>query len=276
MRRAALFAVFAVSSARAARASEIVVVAPESPMPPYQEALQGVCDALGACPPVLSPGASLPRDAKVVIALGARAARRSYPAGEVLVTALTPGFAARLHAAAGSVVRVQMDYTPEEFARRLRQLKPDSHRAVVLWSQESSRRYAEAVRAAAAPLDLEVLPVQVARPDEVPSLLRSLPDSDALWLAPDPDLVTLTTFDAAREYALSRGITFFAPAPGLAGRGADPGLTPAFRDSGLRAGEAAREILSGRVPPEMTYPDGSASDPKPQMVSTATSTANPH
>lgn len=80
MRHAALLAVIAAAACLNARASEIVVVEPESLMPPYQEALKGVCDALGACPAVLTPSEDLPKDARVVIALGGRAARRRYPA----------------------------------------------------------------------------------------------------------------------------------------------------------------------------------------------------
>jgi len=272
MPRRLLLAALLAPAAGPARAGEIVVVAPDAPMAPYQEALQGVCDALGACPPVLkaSDGPDLPADARVVIALGGRAARLRYPAREMLVTALTPGFEARARSDAGPVVRVSLTYAPDDFARRLKRLKPDARRAVLLWSRPASGRFARAVRAAAAPLGLIAIPVQVEDPDDMPALLRALPGADAVWLAPDPDLVTPTLFDAAREYARSRGAAFFAPAPGLAGQGADPGLAPSFRDAGLRAGAAARDALAGAPAADEAYPDEGPEDQRAMIVSSKT------
>ena len=257
--------------AGSARAGEIVVVAPEAPMLPYQEALQGVCDALGACPPVLKAADALqiPPEVRVIIALGGRAARLRYPAHATLVTALTPGFDAR-PGREGSVVHVRLTFSPSEFARKLKLLQPNVRRAVLLWSEPTSGRYTSAVRVAAAALGWEAVPVQVPDPEDIPALLRSLPAADAVWLAPDPGLVTRMTFDAAREYARTRGAAFFAPAPGLADRGADPGLAPSFRAAGLRAGMAARETLGTERVPEDAYPDDAPADTKILLVSTKT------
>lgn len=261
--------------APSARAADIVAVAPAAPMPPYQEALQGVCDALGACPPVLTAanGLVLPADARVVIALGGRAARLRYPARATLVTALTPGFDARAGEGDGPVVRVRLTYAPDEFVRRLKAAKPEARRALLLWSRPASGRFARAAAAAATPLGLTAIPVEVADFGDVPALLRSLPDADALWLAPDPGLVTPTLFDAAREIARGRGMTFFAPAPGLAERGADPALAPAFRAAGLAAGAAAREALAGLPAADEAYPRDFPDEARSLLVSSRTRVA---
>jgi len=278
MKRARILAVcaaLAALGARAARAGEIVVVTPEAPMPPYQEALQGICDALGACPLVLLANRKLeiPSDARVVIAVGGRAARLRYPARIALITALAPGYDAR---SGGTVVHVRLTYSPEEFARRLRKLLPDARRAVLLWSEPLSGAFAREVRAAAAPLGLEALPVELADADELPVALRGLPAADAIWLSPDPGLVTATTFDAVREYARTRGAVFYAPAPGLAARGADAGLAPSFREAGFRAGAAAREVLSAKGSPREEYPDEPVEEPKSlPLVSTRTLVQTP-
>jgi ABC-type uncharacterized transport system substrate-binding protein len=261
-----------------AAAAPVVVVAPETGAAPYQEALQGVCDALGACPPVLpasSARLSIPADTRVVIALGGRAARRSYPARAALVTALVPGFEARTAPEDGSVTRVPLEYSPAEFARRLKELKPGAKRIVLLWSADASGRYAAAVREAAAGAGFEAVEARAEEADEIPSLLRALPDADAVWLAPDPELVTPVTFDAVREYAQSRGAAFFSPAPGLCGRGALPGLAPSFREAGLRAGAAARALLDGGRPEAEAYPGGAAADVKGLVVSSRTTVQQP-
>jgi hypothetical protein len=261
---------------RAARAGEIVVVTPESPMAPYQEALQGVCDALGSCPPVLTAGRKLaiPPEARIVIALGGRAARLSYPARVALVTALVPGYDARPTEA---VVHVRLTYSPREFARRIRRHQPEARRALLLWSTAQSGAYARDVRAAAAELGLDAVPVEVSDVEELPALLRGLPASEAVWLAPDAGLVTASTFDAVREYARMRGAVFYAPAAGLAARGADAELAPSFREAGLRAGIAAREILSGAPSPSEEYPDQASEDVKTSapLVSTRTLVETP-
>jgi hypothetical protein len=250
--------------AGAARAGQIVVVAPESPSGPYKEALQGVCDSLGACPPVLAAGedVDIPSDARVVIALGGRAARRRYPSSITLVTALSPGYEARARAGSGPVVRVRMTLAPDDFIRRLMSLKPEAKSAALLWSEPASGRFAEEVRAAAAPLGVAVRLVRVSDPDAVPALLRGLPPTDALWLAPDSALVTPTTFDAACEYARSTAVSFFAPAPALAARCGLAGLAPDFRSAGLRAGSAAREALAGTALEADAYPQ-TATAPEP-------------
>jgi hypothetical protein len=103
-------------------------------------------------------------------------------------------------------------------------------------------------------------------PEELPALLRSLPPSDALWLAPDPALVTPTTFAAACEYARSRGVPYFAPAPGLTERGATPGLAPDFLAAGLRAAAAARVALAGGGVLEEAFPAAESSQPLAAMI----------
>jgi len=274
MRLLLLAAVPLLASAAAARAADVVVVAPESPSGPYREALQGVCDALGSCPPVLAAGDELPDAVRVVVALGGRAARQHYPARVALVTALTPGFEARPRSGSGAVARVRMTFSPENFARRLQALKPGGRSAALLWSEPASRRFSEAVREAARRLGLSVTTVEVDEADSVPKLLRSLPAVDSLWLSPDSALVTPMVFDAACEYARSARVAFFAPAPALAERCGLAGLAPDFRAAGLRAGAAAREALSGQLPETEVYPAPPGGDSSNDVVaSTKTSTS---
>ena len=270
-----LLAAALLAFAAASRAGEIVVVMPKTRSSPYNDALQGVCDALGACPTVLSAGEDLeiPADARVVIALGGRAARAPIPARALLVTGLTPGYEARARPGSGPVVRVRLTLAPEAFVRRLLALQPSGKSAALLWSEPASGRFAEAVRLSGLSLGLAVRTIKVVEPDSVPALLRGLRQTDALWLAPDSALVTPTTFDAACEYARSAGISFFAPAPALATRCGLAGLAPDFRSVGLRAGEAAREALAGGPPLEDAYPAAPGSGPVTDIVaSTKTQT----
>ena len=261
-----LAAIASLSTAALARSADVVVVAPESPSGPYRQALQGVCDALGACPPVLTPADEIPAGARVVIALGGRAARQRYSPRIALVTSLTPGYEARTRLGSGPVTRVRMTFSPEDFARRLLVLQPGGRSAALLWSEPCSRRFSEEVRQAAQRLGLSVKTVEVAEPDEAPKLLRGLPPVDSLWLAPDSALVTPMVFDAACEFVRLSKVSFFAPAPALAERCGLAGLAPDFRAAGLRAGAAARQALSGELPEADAYPAPPGTDPQADVI----------
>ncbi|MBI3564218.1 MAG: hypothetical protein HY079_03365 [Elusimicrobia bacterium] len=265
-RRLALAAV--VLAAANARAADVVVVAPDQPTGPYAEAFKGVCDALGVCPPLLPPSAALPPGTRVVVALGGHAARKRLPAKTVLITALCPGFEARRGDADAPLVRVRLTPSPAEFVRRLQRLSPRTKRVAMLWDAEASGRYAAEVRDAARARGVEVVATEVAESGDLPGALRSLPDVDAIWLAPDPDLVTPGVFAEVAEAARARGAAFFSPAPGLTHAGADAGLAPTFRAAGLRAGQAAREALTARPASEAVYPDDAAEPPPALFVST--------
>lgn len=250
-RRLALAALLAAVPASAA---DVVVVAPEPMTGPYAEAFKGVCDALGACPPRLAPGDEVPEGTRAVIALGGRAARQRLPAKTVLVTALTPGFEARRPGDA-PLVRVRMTPSPADFVKRLLRLRPDAKRLALFWSSDTSGRFSTAVLEEGRGKGLDVVGVEVGSAADLPASLRSAPKMDALWLAPDPELVTPEVFAEVAECARARGATFYSPAPGLTDHDADPGLAPSFRAAGASAGAAAREALAGRLNGGAVYPE---------------------
>jgi hypothetical protein len=240
-----------------AAAGDVVVVAPPSPSAPYAEALAGICEALGYCPPVVTNTGVPPMTAEVrsVIALGGKAARLAFPSGIRLVTLLTPGYSVRRK---GSVSRVKLTYSPADFVKRLAALKPGVRSISLLWSDRESESYALAVGREALSQGIIAHAVHCADASDLPSLLRSLPPRDAVWISPDPSLVTPLAFDAAREYARNLSTIFFAPAPGLASRGAQAGLAPSFLAAGRRAAQAAKQAPSDAPVDEDVYPDEAA------------------
>lgn len=255
------FAAAVLLAAGLARAADVAVVAPHPPTGPYAEAFQGVCDGLGACPPLLAPSDEIPPGTRVIVALGGRAARKRLPAKTVMVIALSPGFEPRREDGDAPLVRVRLTPSPAEFVRRLLLRRPQTRRIALLWDEPASGRYAAAVRAAARARGVEVILIEVAEAGDLPAALRSLPDVDALWLAPDPELVTPGVFAAVAECARARDAAFFSPAPGLASGGADTSLAPTFRAAGLRAGAAARAALTAAPAEDAVYPDENPSDP---------------
>lgn len=249
-------------------AGEVVVVMPQSRTAPHEEALLGVCEALGGCPETRPTGAALPEDARVVVAIGGEAARQRYPAELTLVTALCPGLEARPYASDGPVVRVRMSPSPADFASALRSRLPQAQRVALFWSARVRGRYVRELRAVLASSGVTADVRRLQSPDDLPSLLRLLPRPDAVWIAPDPDLVTPVTFALLKEYAKAQNTVFLAPAAGLGAEGADGAVAPSFRAVGLRAGLAARDALAGREIPGEAYPPLSAPTKPEVAVST--------
>lgn len=234
-----------------AAASGIVVVLPESRGGVYEEALLGVCEALGACPPTATAGAALPEGARVVVAIGGESARRHYPPELTLIAALCPGHEARPVVGDGPVVRVRMTPSPADFAAVLRARHPAVKSVALLWSARGRGRYVRELSAVLAAAGVSAQARRAQTADDLPALLRGLARPDAIWLAPDPALVTPVGHEVVKQYAQAEGVAFLAPAAGL---GADSALAPSFRAVGLRAGQAARDALAGREIPQEAYP----------------------
>lgn len=239
-------------SPSAARAASTLVVLSEPPSSSYREALEGLRAELGEGVETASADRPLPPGPHgVIVAFGGRAAQRARHAGAPLVVALAPSY--RPQDRPAPTVRVALTPSPERFVsflaaagvRRLLAVRSSSA------DEEFFRRANEAGRRQGVAIEDGVL---FAR-DEFPRLLRAAGSgSDAIWLAPDPAVVTPEAFEIAREFSRARAILFFAPAAGLVKDEIRGELTVTFRDCGREAGRAARELLAGRSLAKIVYP----------------------
>ena len=245
--RAALLALLL---APAARAERLLVVLPEHASAPYQEALEGIRAAWTGELETATDAKSLPeKPGDVVIALGARAARRARACGSPVVVALAPSFRAP---ARRGLVRVLMTPAPEDIARRL--AGSGVKRLLLLHSGNGHAEFARRAEEEARREGIEIVLATIAVGEDLPSALRRAGEADAVWLAPDPDLVVPETFLAVREFAKALAIPFFAPTPGLAKDGARPDLAASFKDCGRAAALAAAELAAGRPVAEAVHP----------------------
>jgi len=235
----------------AARAASTLVVLSEPPSSASREALEGLRAELGEGIETASADRSLPPGPHgVIIAFGGRAARRAQRAGAPLIVALAPAY---LEGNPSAAVRVALTPSPDRFVGLLAAAGVKRLLAVrsPAGDAEFVRRIVEAGKQAGVEIDDGVL----ASPDALPHLLRASGSrADAVWLAPDPAMVTPEAFGVAREYARARGIPFFAPAAGLVKEEIRGELTVSFRDCGREAGRAARELLAGRSVVKVAYP----------------------
>lgn len=256
----------------AARSAEILAAANEPLMPSTKDALESLRAGCTVQITTASAGRPLPEGPHgVIVAFGGHAALRAQEEGSPMVVALAPSF--RGEESDQVLVRVAMTPSPERFVELLAKAGVKRLLAVraVPADRDFARRAAEAGKSAGVEIDDQLL----SSPDRLPGLLRRVgPRADAVWLAPDPAVVTPETFGVAREFARARSIPFFAPSAGLVSDEIRGELTVSFADCGREAARAASELLGGRSVARIVYP-GSPSREAPIASSTApvTSTA---
>lgn len=226
---------------------------------PYFEAYLALQKAMGRpiTPIDLSKGApKLPPGLKAVVTFGARAADLDYPDGVKVIFALAPGYSPR----SGQSGRVRLCPVPrpaDALAAFLR-LQPSLKRLAVFYSADMAP-VVNQLEAAAPALGLEVVKAQLQSPAQVPERLRTLlGKADAVWLLPDPALISRTSLSVLGEFSCANKIPFYAPSAGLLQFGAAASYAPEPEETGRAAALALKAALAGQTLPEVIHPANSA------------------
>jgi putative ABC transport system substrate-binding protein len=259
------------AAGRTAAAQEVAVVL-SAASGPYQAVYESFVKSYGG--PVVSY--HLPEEApaeaaraRVVVAIGGEAALRTYSERTTLIVCLAPGLAPR-SPHGGPFAFVAMKPSAEDLLARLRTLQPGLKRLAVLWNAKDTEGYIKELNRAAAALGIEIRSVRVAGPEGVPDALRALPGkADALWLAPDPNLVTPEAFQTIKQFSWDDAIPFYAPTAGLVSAGAAAGVSVSAQESGREAAELVRRALSGAALSETVYPRKSELTLNPESAAKA-------
>lgn len=251
MRRALM--ILLLQAPAAARAAETLVVLSEPLSSAHREALDGLRAELGETIEIASADRSLPPGPHgVVVAFGSRAALRARRAGAPMVVALAPAYRGENPM---KTVRVAMTPSPDRFVTVL--AAAGVRRLFAVRSGERGGDFLRSAAEAGKRVGVTIEEGTLSSAQDLPQALRkSGRDADAIWLAPDPAVVSPEAFAVAREYARARAILFFAPAAGLVKDEVRGELTVTFRDCGREAGRAAREILAGHDIAEVVYAAG--------------------
>jgi ABC-type uncharacterized transport system substrate-binding protein len=170
-----------------------------------------------------------------------------------LIACLAPGLAADFQHP-GPLAIVTMKPAPEKLLSELRRLQPALRRLAVLSHARDTESYLADLRRAASALGIEIVAPRLSGPDSLPDALRSLPGkADAVWLAPDPSLVTPASFQTIKQFASDNGVPFYAPTRGLAAAGAAAAVGVSAEEAGRQAAELALRALAGETLPERVY-----------------------
>jgi hypothetical protein len=237
---------------RAEPEGTVVVLSSESG--PYAEALAGFRESFVRpfSTSVLSKGAlEIPKATRLIVAIGGKAALHRYDIRNVLfVYCVAPGVYVDPAQHSGPGGKVYVSPAPRLLLQKLLEFQPGLRRLGALWVGESVDSYGLALKQQAAAQGVQVRADHMASIDELPDKLRALKGHiDALWLPPDPLLITPQSFSVMRQFALDNSIPLYVSIDGLADKGAAASVSVSFREMGRKAGALASQLLSGTIDP---------------------------
>lgn len=228
-----------------------VVAVLSSDLGAFREALRGFEAGFGQKVPVVkaSDRAKLPAGTRVVAAFGGRAAAKPYRSGVFVISCLAPG----LPRDPAYGARVRMVPPPDTLLAAIHAAQPKARDVAVFFLNPAFDDYARELDARAARFGLDVMPMDLEDRAQLPEALRSiLGEVDAVWVAPDPDLINERTFALLREFSRSGRLPLYAPTLELVKEGATAAIAVSYFEAGRAAGLAAKRALAGeKVPPRI-------------------------
>lgn len=235
----------------ASRAQEAVAVL-SSDQRAYRETYEGFQASFGKPVPVLALGERLPAETRIVLAFGGKAAVQRYPGRVVLVYAVAPG--AAVARKDGASIKVMMVPEARALLGALAALQPKLKRLAVLWSSANRAADSERLVKQGAARGVAVSAERLDDAAELPERLRALKGRvDAIWLPPDPLLITPANFEIIKHYSYDNHIPFYAPTQGLAEQGATAAVYVGYEEMGRTMAAAAKGALAGEDSPQEVY-----------------------
>lgn len=259
-------------SAARLRAAEVEAVL-SSDISAYREAFAGFQEAYGeavSSRSVAEAAQPFPPGTKVVVAFGGKAALAARAEGAFLVYGLSPGTMVPVRGGFRGATKIAMVPEPHKLVSEVRRLQPKLRRLLVVWATPGFADYAGRLSRAGAPLGVEIVECALGSRDELPDCLRARGGSvDALWLAPDPLLISADSILTARSFSWSSKAPLYVSIEGLLDKGAAVSVSAGFRAMGRALGKAARQALSGKEMPEDDYAEECETRVNPESAARA-------
>lgn len=237
----------------AVSAASPIVVDPSAESEPYQKALAGIREQLatrGMADRVVVAQGNGPEDAAARVALGQAAAARldRAPAGAARVACLVLDPASSPSARA--VVHLRLE--PAEQVRVIRSVLGPNRPVGFLYGSEDNVPIAAAAVRAGAEAGVEVVPMRVTGPSEIPRALEELARrTQALWIPADPVVAAPESAQGILLFAFKKKLPVFGPSLPWAKAGALVAFERDYRDVGRQCADALLQALdgSGSTPP---------------------------
>jgi putative tryptophan/tyrosine transport system substrate-binding protein len=267
-RRYASIAALIAAALVADRAAAAGIVAlTDSSVAQYREALTAARDVDNRIEVVDAAGedaaGALKRAAPgVVIAIGQKAldlAASTLPSTPVVFCMVlgATGDAAR------KITGIRMEVHPGKQLEYFLKINPAAKRLGIIYDPRSSQAYVDAALKSARSLGVTIVAEPVKDPKEIKATLTKIaPQIDALWLAPDPRLITAEMFSHLLVTTIEQRIALFGFLDAFARAGALAAVSPDLSTTGTAAAHMARDIAAGRdkgALPEPTFGPGTLS-----------------
>lgn len=234
-----------------------VVIVTDSRVAQYREALSAAKAALPN-PPVLeltSPdlAAQLQRaEPQVALAIGQRAIQviQARQPQLPIVYCMVLGSAAP---AVRTITGVRLEVQPEQQLALLRRVHPEAKRLGVLYDPRTFSGFVAEVSKAVGASGVTLISRPVSDGLAVrPALTQMIEGIDALWLLPDPSLITSDMFNFLLVYTLEHKVALFGFFDSLTRAGALASVSPDYPQIGRLAARLALDIAA--KPPEARLP----------------------
>jgi ABC-type uncharacterized transport system substrate-binding protein len=241
--------------------AEGVAVVLSSESGPYEEALAGFRESF--LEPfttfVLSKGnPDFPESTRLIVAIGGKAALHPYETRDVpLIYCVAPGVYVKPNQHPGRRIKVFATPQSRPLLEKLQELQPGLRRLGSFGIAETSFDYNAELGAEGRQMGVTLLSERLKSVDELPDRLRALKGHvDAIWIPPDPLLITPQSFSVMRQFALDNAIPLYVSIDGLAEKGASASVSVSYREMGRKAGVLAAQALSGSTEePDVAYGD---------------------
>jgi putative ABC transport system substrate-binding protein len=244
-----------------ASASGVVVVG-DARVSQYRDALAGAREVLHD-PPVVDPSApdaaeQVKRlDPAVALVVGQRSLQLVHAAmpSTNIVYCMVLGSAA---ASSRTTTGVRLEVPPASQLEQLRQVHPGARRVGVIYQPQVSGAFIEDAVKVSGRLGITLIsrPVQDAK--EVRTAINEIVGGiDALWLMPDPRLISAEMFNFLLVFTLERKVALFGFSDSFTQAGALMSVAPDYQEVGRRAARMAAEAAQkpgAPLPPATTSP----------------------
>lgn len=208
-----------------------------SDLKPYSEAFQGFQSEMEVPVPSIILNSSDPpnlNNSEIIVAFGGKAISTPIPKGKKIIGCLAPGF---LFDFDPNKIIVVTSPSPEVLVQRILDITPNIKRLGVLWNSEAFKDDVDEVNRIGKNYGLNIVSTRNESIEQLPSQLRSLINNiDALWIPPDPKLITAETFLALKDFSTSSKIPLYVPTSGLVEKGAFASISPSFKEIGKEVG----------------------------------------
>lgn len=196
------------------------------------------------------------KDVKLLVTFGGKAAKYPYPGGINTIYCLAPGLSVKAPEGEAKSVKIALIPAFPVTLARIKQIQPGLKRLRILWSASGYSPYEQGVKDDGARQGVQVTTFRLEGPDSLPGALRSaLGAADAIWLPPDPLIVTRENLLILREFSWDNNIPFYGSTKSMTREGALASFGTSFAEIGKAAARAAAALDEGGSPPETIFPD---------------------